>query len=104
MLSNNTVGQDEHWTDRPVASSPAEVFSVLIPMALAAALKTAQGSGTVAITLTASLVAPLVPPSVTGWERALVVVAIGAGSLCVIHVNDSFFWVRNPISLGQRMC
>ncbi len=104
MLSNNTVGQDEHWTDRPVASSPAEVFSVLIPMALAAALKTAQGSGTVAITLTASLVAPLVPPSVTGWERALVVVAIGAGSLCVIHVNDSFFWVRNPISLGQSMC
>ena len=31
-------------------------FSVGIPMAVAAALKTAQGSGTVAITLTAALV------------------------------------------------
>ncbi len=95
MLSNSTVAENA-----PAASSPDEAFSVLIPMALAAALKTAQGSGTVAITLTASLIAPLVPPSVTGWERALVVVAIGAGSLCVIHVNDSFFWVRRPSVLS----
>jgi GntP family gluconate:H+ symporter len=77
------------------AAAAAGAFSILVPMALAAALKTAQGSGTVAITLTASLVAPLLPPSVVGFERALVVVAIGAGSLCVIHVNDSFFWVRS---------
>eukprot|EP01046_Picozoa_sp_COSAG06_P105534 COSAG06_NODE_51773_length_310_cov_0.592417_2_plen_63_part_01 len=56
----------------PPASSPDEVFSVLIPMGLAGALKKAQGSGTVAITLTASLIAPLVPQSVTGWDRALV--------------------------------
>jgi gluconate:H+ symporter, GntP family len=70
-------------------------LGVLIPFLIAAFLKTAQGSSTVAIITAAAICAPLLEPlgldSVTG--TALVVLAIGAGSLTVSHVNDSYFWV-----------
>ena len=85
--------------------TPAAGFSILVPMAIAAALKCAQGSGTVAITLTASLVAGMLPEEVEGFQRALVVVAIGAGSLAVIHVNDSFFCEPTPTAVQfLRVC
>jgi gluconate:H+ symporter, GntP family len=70
-------------------------LGILIPFLIAAFLKTAQGSSTVAIITAAAICAPLIGPlglqSVTG--TALVVLAIGAGSLTVSHVNDSYFWV-----------
>jgi GntP family gluconate:H+ symporter len=69
-------------------------------MIVAASLKIAQGSGTVSIITTASLMAPLV--SSLGFEspvdRALVVVAIGAGSMIASHANDSYFWVVTQMS------
>jgi H+/gluconate symporter-like permease len=37
---------------------------VLLPMALASALKLSQGSGTVAISLAAAIVAPMLPPDI----------------------------------------
>jgi len=59
-----------------------------------------QGSGTVAITLTAGVMQPLLGP--LGLEspqnRALCVVAIGCGALAASHVNDSFFWVYARLS------
>ena len=76
----------------------AEVFQTLgivFPFLLAAILKSAQGSSTVAITTTAGIVAPLL--GVLGFvvpiEIALVVMAIGAGAMTVSHANDSYFWV-----------
>lgn len=70
-------------------------LGIWLPFILAAGIKTAQGSSTVALITTASIVAPLMPS--LGFEadlaRALVVLAIGAGSLVVSHANDSFFWV-----------
>lgn len=70
-------------------------LGVLIPFLIAAFLKTAQGSSTVAIITAAAICAPLVEPlgldSTNGL--ALTVLAIGAGSLTVSHVNDSYFWV-----------
>jgi GntP family gluconate:H+ symporter len=70
-------------------------FGILIPFLIAAFLKTAQGSSTVSIITTAAIAAPLLAPlgldSAIG--KALVVLAIGAGSLTVSHVNDSYFWV-----------
>ena len=70
-------------------------LGIWLPFGIAAALKTAQGSSTVAIITTANITASLLPalglaePS----GRALDVVAIGAGSMVVSHVNDSYFWV-----------
>ncbi|MCC5941952.1 MAG: GntP family permease [Balneolaceae bacterium] len=72
-----------------------EGLGVLIPFLIAAFLKSAQGSSTVAIITAAAICAPLLDPM--GLENttgaALAVLAIGAGALTVSHVNDSYFWV-----------
>jgi GntP family gluconate:H+ symporter len=70
-------------------------LSLWLPFIVAAALKTAQGSSTVAIITTAGIMAPLL--GTLGLDaptaKALVAVAIGAGSMVVSHANDSYFWV-----------
>lgn len=72
-----------------------EAMGIFFPFLLAAILKSAQGSSTVAITTTAGIVAPLLPVLgfVTPIKIALVVMAIGAGAMTVSHANDSYFWV-----------
>ena len=76
-------------------ASVLQAMGIFFPFLLAAILKSAQGSSTVAITTTAGIVAPLLP--VLGFtapaEIALVVMAIGAGAMTVSHANDSYFWV-----------
>ncbi len=75
-------------------------LGIFLPFLIAFAIKTAQGSSTVAIITTASIVAPLL--SSMGMdgelEKALCVVAIGAGSVGISHANDSFFWVVTQLS------
>ncbi len=72
-----------------------QAMGIFFPFLLAAILKSAQGSSTVAITTTAGIVAPLLPVLgfTTPVEIALVVMAIGAGAMTVSHANDSYFWV-----------
>jgi gluconate:H+ symporter, GntP family len=75
---------------------------VLFPVAylLAAGLKTSQGSSTAALVIASSILAPLMG----NWgldhpaEKALLVMAIGAGAMTVSHANDSYFWVINQYS------
>jgi GntP family gluconate:H+ symporter len=71
-------------------------LGILLPFVLAAALKTAQGSSTVAIITSASIMAPLL--ATFGLNPALTVLAIGAGSMVVSHANDSYFWVVSKFS------
>jgi GntP family gluconate:H+ symporter len=75
-------------------------IGIFLPFLLAAALKTAQGSSTVALITTASILAPMM--SSLGFDsevqKALVVVAIGTGSAMMSHANDSFFWVVTQMS------
>lgn len=75
-------------------------LSIWLPFLLAAAIKTAQGSSTVALITTASIIMPMMGS--LGFdselEKAMVVVAIGAGSAVVSHANDSFFWVVTQMS------
>ena len=70
-------------------------IGIFFPFILAAILKSAQGSSTVAITTTAGILAPLM--GVMGLNTpvlgALTVMAIGAGAMTVSHANDSYFWV-----------
>lgn len=70
-------------------------IGIFFPFLLAAILKTAQGSSTVAITTTAGIMAPLMVPMGldTPVLAALTVMAIGAGAMTVSHANDSYFWV-----------
>jgi len=76
----------------------AEVLSavgIFFPFLLAAILKTAQGSSTVAITTTAGIIAPLLGALglASPVKTVLCVMAIGAGAMTVSHANDSYFWV-----------
>ena len=75
-------------------------LGIWLPILMAAALKTAQGSGTVAIITTAGIMAPLMESFGLDdpMARALVVVGIGAGSMIVSHANDSYFWVVTQLS------
>ncbi len=70
-------------------------IGILVPFLIAAAMKTAQGSSTVAIITTASFVTPML--SVLGldseWGRLLAILSMGAGSMVISHANDSYFWV-----------
>lgn len=70
-------------------------LGLLFPFLLAAILKTAQGSSTVAITTTAGILSPMLATIGLGTSplAALTVIAIGAGAMTVSHANDSYFWV-----------
>jgi len=75
-------------------------MGIWLPFLIAASLKSAQGSSTVAVITTASIMAPLM--GILGFEsaleKALVIASIGAGSMVVSQVNDSFFWVVTQFS------
>ena len=78
-----------------------KALGVVFPFLIAAILKSAQGSSTVAITTTASMMGMFSDSgsmmSALGFTSplaaALVVMAIGAGAMTVSHANDSYFWV-----------
>ncbi|SNR59222.1 predicted D-glycerate permease [Maribacter sedimenticola] len=75
-------------------------MGIFLPFVLAAAIKTAQGSSTVALVTTASIIMPMMGSLGFDSEiqKALVVIVIGAGSAVVSHANDSFFWVVTQMS------
>ena len=78
-----------------------KALGVVFPFLIAAILKSAQGSSTVAITTTASMMGLFNDSGsmmnalgfTTPLAAALVVMAIGAGAMTVSHANDSYFWV-----------
>jgi gluconate:H+ symporter, GntP family len=75
-------------------------MNILLPFIVAAGLKTAIGSSTVAMITTASLVAHLLPSMglAAGYGPTLTTLAIASGAMCVSHVNDSYFWVITQMS------
>lgn len=68
---------------------------IIAAFVIAAALRVAQGSATVALTTTAALVAPLVAatPGLSEFDLCFIVVAIAGGATVLSHVNDSGFWL-----------
>ncbi len=76
-------------------------LGLLFPFVIAAILKTAQGSSTVALTTTAGIMGLYFSEAslmtalgfTTPLDAAMVVMAIGAGAMTVSHANDSYFWV-----------
>ena len=78
-----------------------KALGVIFPFLIAAILKSAQGSSTVAITTTANMMGMFSDSGsmmnalgfTSPLAAALVVMAIGAGSMTVSHANDSYFWV-----------
>ena len=76
-------------------------LGLFFPFIVAAILKSAQGSSTVALTTTAGLMGLYTSSSslmyVLGLtspvDASLAAMAIGAGAMTVSHANDSYFWV-----------
>ena len=75
-------------------------LGIFMPFIVSAALKTAQGSTTVALVTTSAMVAPLLGQIGLDSElgRVFCVMAIGAGAMTVSHANDSFFWIVSQFS------
>lgn len=70
-------------------------MGIFFPFLISAILKTAQGSSTVALVTTASIMNPMMATMNLDSTvlRVLTVLAIGAGAMTVSHANDSYFWV-----------
>ena len=75
-------------------------LGILFPFLITSVLKTAQGSSTVAIITAASIVRPLLPALGLATEKGqlFAVLAMGAGSMMISHVNDAYFWVITKFS------
>ena len=75
-------------------------LGIFMPFIVSAALKTAQGSTTVALVTTSAMVAPLLDQIGLDSElgRVFCVMAIGAGAMTISHANDSFFWIVSQFS------
>jgi len=79
----NTVGQ---------MALNAQISPILLAWVVAGLIRVATGSATVATITGAGIVAPLAT-MVPGVNRELLVLATGAGSLILSHVNDAGFWL-----------
>ncbi|MDQ0944614.1 gluconate:H+ symporter [Streptomyces sp. V1I1] len=79
--------------------------TLLLAWLIAVAIRLATGSATVATISAAGLVAPLAADMSTS-HAALLVLAIGAGSLFFSHVNDAGFWLVKEyfgMTVGQTI-
>ena len=65
---------------------------LLLAWTIAALIRVATGSATVAMTTAAGIVAPIAL-AVPGTSAELLVIATGAGALVLSHVNDAGFWL-----------
>lgn len=86
-------------------ATTSHVPLLLLAWILAAALRLATGSATVAMATAASIVAPIALHS-TGVHPELLAIATGAGALIFSHVNDGGFWLVKEyfnMSVGQTM-
>ncbi|MFB9327560.1 GntP family permease [Paenibacillus aurantiacus] len=73
-------------------ATQANVNIILFAWLVAALIRVATGSATVAMTTAAGIVTPILGMN-PGTNVELVVLATGAGSLVLSHVNDAGFWM-----------
>jgi GntP family gluconate:H+ symporter len=83
----------------------ANLSAILLGWLVAVGIRVATGSATVATITASGIVAPLAT-GLGGTELALVVLAVGAGSLFFSHVNDAGFWLVKEyfgLTVGQTI-
>lgn len=75
-------------------------LGIFLPFIIAAAIKTAQGSSTVSLITTSTIVFPLLGTLglASPMGAVLATMAVGCGSMVVSHANDSYFWVVSQFS------
>lgn len=72
----------------------SSISPLLVVYIVAAAMRLAQGSATVAIITAAGIVAPIVK-GIPGYSPEILVLALCCGGTAFSHVNDSGFWLVN---------
>ncbi len=70
----------------------SSVSPLVVAYLIAAALRIAQGSATVAIITAAGIVAPVVK-NIPGYTPEMIVLAVCCGGTILSHVNDAGFWL-----------
>jgi len=70
-------------------------LGIIIPFLIAGFLKTAQGSSTISMITTSSIIFPLLPNMGLDNEmgKVWVIMSLGVGSMTISHANDSYFWI-----------
>ncbi len=82
----------------------SNVSPILMAWSIAAALRIALGSATVAAITAGGIVAPVI--ATTGVSPELMVIAVGSGSVIFSHVNDPGFWLFKEyfnLTIGETM-
>ncbi len=72
----------------------SHVSPLILAYVVAAVMRIAQGSATVAIITAAGIVAPLVK-SIPGYTPEMILLALCCGGTILSHVNDAGFWLVN---------
>ncbi|RIX26507.1 GntP family permease [Amnibacterium setariae] len=81
------------------------ITALLVAWTVAALIRVATGSATVATVTAAGLLQPLTE-GMSAPMISLMVLAVGAGSVFLSHVNDAGFWLVNQffkLSIGQTL-
>ncbi|MFG3229924.1 GntP family permease [Kitasatospora sp. NPDC048194] len=89
----------KHW------SAQWHISALLLGWLIAVLIRLATGSATVATITAAGIVSPLAA-NMSSTHSALLVLAVGAGSLFFSHVNDAGFWLVKEyfgMSVGQTL-
>ncbi|MCM3117588.1 GntP family permease [Neobacillus sp. MER 74] len=73
-------------------SEQMSLSPIVLAFLVAGLIRVATGSATVALTTAAGIVSPVVE-HMSGVNLELLVIATGAGSLMLSHVNDAGFWL-----------
>ena len=83
---------DDSGTSKAIAhfAKQLPISPLILGWLLAGAIRVAVGSATVGISMSAGLMAPVIAGS--SIDRELLVIAMGAGSIMLSHVNDGGFW------------
>jgi gluconate transporter len=79
----------------------SNISPLVLAYLVAAAMRIAQGSATVAIITAAGIVAPLVK-NIPGYSPEMIVLALSCGGTILSHVNDAGFWLVNE-SFGMTV-
>ena len=69
---------------------------LLVVFLVAVIMKTGQGGTTATMITTTAIILPLLPS--LGVHPVMAAMAISAGAMIMVHVNDSFFWVVTGFS------
>jgi len=70
------------------------IYIACICFIISVILKTSQGSSTSAMIIGSSIIFPLISSyHFTSFNIAMIVLSLGAGSMMISHINDSFFWI-----------